>query len=153
MCWDVCPCLATQCENPVFAVLLHQSDVGPCFLLLRPQGRCFPALLLLGARPQLSGQSDQMMLTGALSLEPADKAEGRIRANLGQHAIATVVLARLPQARGRGWSLPLSKHVPSSSCDSVIPSNKSHWTWCLLLTSRTLGDTGQPSVRSRSCVL
>lgn len=79
----------------------HLGDMLNSAFFPEAQWRHFPALHLLVTRKQVgSGQSDWMLLTRALSLEPGNKAKGTIRINLGQHiriAVVSDILVRLFQ--------------------------------------------------------
>lgn len=176
---NVCQCLAIQYVNLFLSggIPLRYRCIGdmldPVFFSQSPKGDI--SLLSIFWWPRLrQEQSDWMLLNGTLSLEPGDKAEGTVRNNLGQHATAAVVpdiLARLFQ-RTKVWVghclfsslflclllllwasdfLPIN--LTRGGVSTKFPSNKSHWTWCLLLATRTLSDPGQPSGKRRACVL
>lgn len=90
---NVCQCLAIQYENPFLSggIPLQYRCIGDMldlvFFSRSPKGDI--SLLSIFRWLKLrQEQSDWMLLNGAMSLEPGDKAEVTVRNNLGQHVMA-----------------------------------------------------------------
>lgn len=125
----------------VFLLYCSVGDMlNPQFLVLKPQGRHLPVPHLPATRIQAgSRQSEWMLLTGTLSLEPGAEAKGTVKINFWQHAGVAAVSQHPGQAvpevhslRSLGLCSVLSPFLlpPVDPVSTRFPSNKSHQRWC-----------------------